>query len=649
MAADLVLFLLLFPITLLLRLVSSLSGDPFCTLTSSDSLCTYCQNSTRNYTLNSPFSLNLRSLLQSLPANAYLTGFHNGSVGENPNEAYAQVLCRRDISPTECKVCLQTASQEILRECQTKEAIIWFETCQVHYSDSLFFESMVYTGKFPPYNDGEKNVTDPTKTEAVLKDLFGKLSDQAAYDTSRKMFAVGRAELAGSQIYGLVQCTRDISAGDCYSCLCDAFGDLEGCCSSHQGGIVLSRNCGVRFENFRFYNLSAVDGEISLEASGKRIKIWLAAVIAVILSILSVVLAGTCFFCWRRKKKRRNDEKRSLSVQMSAFAMPQTVSLTEDGELVTTEELHFMDLSSIKAATDNFSDANKLGEGGFGAVYEGTLPDGTKIAAKRLLRRSWQGIEAFKNEIILIAKLQHRNLVRLLGCSIEEQEKILVYEFMPNKSLDFFIDDVQLRTQLNWDTRYSIICGIARGLLYLHEESRLTIIHRDLKPNNVLLDHDMVAKISDFGMARIFSANQNAASTKRIVGTFGYMSPEYAMEGLFSVKSDVFSFGVILLEIISGKRSIGFFLTEHAQTLLAYAWRLWKGGKELEFVDSLMPEPYPTSEVLRCMHIGLLCVQEDPSDRPTMSYVVSVLSSEATALPGPNSPAISVGRHVTYD
>uniref|UniRef100_A0A7N2QY38 Protein kinase domain-containing protein n=1 Tax=Quercus lobata TaxID=97700 RepID=A0A7N2QY38_QUELO len=234
-------------------------------------------------------------------------------------------------------------------------------------------------------------------------------------------------------------------------------------------------------------------------------------------------------------------------------------------------EVTFFTLATIATATDNFSSNNKLGEGGFGLVYKGTLVDGKEIAVKRLSRSSGQGLNEFKNEVILIAKLQHRNLVRLLGYCIEGDEKILIYEYMLNGSLDSFIFDQTRAKVLGWSMRFNIIYGIARGLLYLHEDSRLRIIYRDLKASNVLLDSKMIPKIADFGMARIVGGDQTEGNTRRVVGIYGYMAPEYAINGIFSVKSDVFSFGVLLLEIISGKKNRGWFHPDHSLNLVEHA------------------------------------------------------------------------------
>ncbi|XP_029124539.1 G-type lectin S-receptor-like serine/threonine-protein kinase At4g27290 isoform X2 [Cajanus cajan] len=291
----------------------------------------------------------------------------------------------------------------------------------------------------------------------------------------------------------------------------------------------------------------------------------------------------------------------------------------EDMDLPTYE------LSTIAKATSNFSNRNKLGEGGFGPVYKGTLIDGQEVAVKRNSKMSDQGLEEFKNEVALIANLQHRNLVKLLGCCIQGEEKLLIYEYLPNKSLDCFIFDEARSKLLAWHQRFHIIVGIARGLLYLHQDSRLRIIHRDLKTSNILLDAQMNPKISDFGNARTFG-DQIEAKTKKVVGTYGYMPPEYAVHGHYSVKSDVFGFGVIILEIVSGNKNRGFSDPEHSLNLLGHAWRLWTEERPLELIDTHLRERCVPFEVLRCIHVGLLCVQQKPGDRPDMSSVIPMLN-----------------------
>ncbi|KAM1766245.1 hypothetical protein TB1_005180 [Malus domestica] len=615
-------------------------------LSATDPLTSFCSGGDRK----SQFESNLERLLESLSSNTSIKGgFYNDTIGDGRDIIYGQALCRWDVNSTVCQNCVDEASKEIFKRCKTTDAMIWYELCQVQYSYQMFFQLMVYTGKYPDKNNQEKNISTPHDFNDVLNSLMINLSEAAAFSPSKNMFATGKIKFSGKDtIYGLQQCTRDISASDCHSCLNFASTDLLGCCSSKQGGTVVSRNCNVRFELFPFFN----DASNSLvihphSKAGDRLKNGK----AVILVSASIILLAAIVFCavhLRRKKGSGDvkDEEKNEQVLLQDLACPTGITISEEGMFIISEELAFMDLAAIKIATNDFSDLNKLGQGGFGTVYKGFLPDGKEVAVKRLSKKSWQGLEEFKNEVVTIAKLQHKNLVRLLACSFEGEEKLLLYEFMPNKSLDVFIFDLERRAELNWKIYYNIIEGIARGLLYLHEDSRLRIIHRDLKPSNVLLDYEMVAKISDFGMARIFCESQNTANTKRVVGTIGYMAPEYAMEGLFSVKSDVFSFGVILLEIISGKRNSGFYLTEHAKTLLAYAWRLWKDGKQLEFIEPLLMETCPTAEVLKCMHIGLLCVQEDPAERPTMSTVVVLLGSESIDLPEPKQPAIFAVRRV---
>uniref|UniRef100_A0A1J3JTY3 Receptor-like serine/threonine-protein kinase n=1 Tax=Noccaea caerulescens TaxID=107243 RepID=A0A1J3JTY3_NOCCA len=369
------------------------------------------------------------------------------------------------------------------------------------------------------------------------------------------------------------------------------------------------------------------------------------------------VLLLLCFIIfrfWKRKQKRPvaietpfADQVRSRDLLMNEVVISSRRHISRDNKTEDLE-LPLMDFEAVAMATNNFSNTNKLGQGGFGIVYKGRLLDGQEIAVKRLSKTSVQGTDEFKNEVRLIARLQHINLVRLLGCCVDEGEKMLIYEYLENLSLDSHLFDKTRSCNLNWQKRFDITNGIARGLLYLHQDSRFRIIHRDLKASNVLLDKDMTPKISDFGMARIFGRDETEANTRKVVGTYGYMSPEYAMDGIFSTKSDVFSFGVLLLEIISGKRNKGFYSSNHDMNLLGCVWRNWKEGKGLEVVDPIIVDSsssmFRPREILRCIQIGLLCVQERAEDRPTMSSVVLMLGSETTAIPQPKAPGYCVGR-----
>ncbi|KAK2644246.1 hypothetical protein Ddye_019441 [Dipteronia dyeriana] len=359
-------------------------------------------------------------------------------------------------------------------------------------------------------------------------------------------------------------------------------------------------------------------------------------VIIVPVVVGAVVIAISAFFLWRWMAKRKAMKEKSSLLKREERS--RNIS-DENKSKDKLQDLPLFDFEKLATATKDFHLTNKLGEGGFGPVYKGVLEDGQEIAVKRLSKASGQGIEEFMNEVMVISKLQHRNLVRLLGCCIEGEEKMLIYEFMPNKSLDAFLFDPEKRKLLDWSNRFNIIEGISRGLLYLHRDSRLRIIHRDLKASNILLDEELNPKISDFGMARIFGGNQDQANTIRVVGTYGYMSPEYAMEGRFSEKSDVFSFGVLLLEIVSGRRNAGFYQDDLSLSLIGYVWKLWNENHIVATIDTMISDPLYQSEVLRCIHVGLLCVQEFVKDRPTMSTVISMLNSEILDLPTPKQPA----------
>ncbi|CAL5089946.1 unnamed protein product [Urochloa decumbens] len=340
----------------------------------------------------------------------------------------------------------------------------------------------------------------------------------------------------------------------------------------------------------------------------------LVAVITMVVTGFVLLLLSLAFVIWR---KARHSER---------------VAMLDDAAELMSGECPTYPMGTIRTATNGFCRENIIGRGGFGVVYKGQLPDGQQVAVKKLCAENTpaQGrLNEFMNEVVLIANLQHRNLVRLLGCCVHCSERMLVYEYMSNKSLDAFIFDERRRASLSWKARLDIILGIARGVLYLHQDSRLSIVHRDLKAANVLLDADMVAKISDFGIARLFSssADRQETITRTIIGTYGYMAPEYAMDGTVSFMQDVYSFGVLLLEIVSGRRN------QRSFNLIAHAWGLWEGDRSQDLTDPAIRGGCTAGELAQaaaCVQVALLCVQDCPSRRPPMADVIPMLLQQKT-------------------
>ncbi|KAG5593635.1 hypothetical protein H5410_034867 [Solanum commersonii] len=315
--------------------------------------------------------------------------------------------------------------------------------------------------------------------------------------------------------------------------------------------------------------------------------------------------------------------------------------IEELNERAIGRNLKVFSFDQIKETTNNFSIKNKIGEGGFGPVYKGRLSDGQEIAVKRLSECSKQGVEEFQNEVSLASKLQHVNVLQLQGFCIEKEEKILVYEYMSNRSLDFYLYDPVKSLTLDWETRVRIIEGVTQGLLYLQEYSTFTVIHRDLKASNILLDDEMKPRISDFGIARLFQKDEKEANTGKIVGTYGCVPPEYVKRGVYSRKYDVYSFGVLLLQILGGKKNSCEYGIENDLNLLEYAYELWQKDNGVDFIDPSLQDDFRISKQVRYMQVALLCVQEKWEDRPSMLEVYSMLKNEIEVLPNPKVPAFS--------
>ncbi|KAL9236656.1 hypothetical protein vseg_011297 [Gypsophila vaccaria] len=567
-------------------------------------LQSYCTEN-GDYDHGSEFENSLDLLLSNLSSKANTAKFDNFTAGKDGDRVYGLFLCNNIYINENCGDCIVTAKAEIRRRCPSSvEAIVWYAECMLRYANRDIFSvsdaSMFYYLKAGPekYSQFNRDLTDT---------LVG-LSHQATSGNLSLLSATTVVYVTkGISVSCFVDCTLDLSPSDCDGCLQTGIRRLQATGSLSQ--IILQPSCRLMYT----FN----DGPILPTNRSTSPATGLYVALGVVSSVSAASLLLIIAVCLKRRKVARKP--------------------TGLEEIETMENLHF-EFSAIRTATDNFAAANKLGQGGFGVVYMGLLADGQAFAVKRLSNGSGQGIREFKTEACLTAKLQHKNLVKLFGFCLDRGEMLLVYEFVPNKSLDRYLFDPNKGAFLKWHTRHKITLGIAKGLMYLHHDSRPMIIHRDLKPSNILLDGDLSPKIADFGMAKLFGGDQTQGNTSRVAGTFGYMAPEYATTGHFSVKSDIFSYGVILLEIISGRRNNPPNPDSDDENLLNYAWRLWDEGNHLQLLDQAVGDDVSKGEVERCVHVALLCIQEDPAKRPTISSVVQMLHTKPVSLPPPAHP-----------
>uniref|UniRef100_A0A0E0EWN7 Uncharacterized protein n=1 Tax=Oryza meridionalis TaxID=40149 RepID=A0A0E0EWN7_9ORYZ len=545
----------------------------------------YSCNNGSSYAENSTYDSNVRAVLATLSASTpnATTGFATASAGRGADTVWGLALCRGDTDHAVCASCVAAVPAIAFDQCRgVRDVTVFYDRCIARFSYGDFTARPDNTEVLMVSPSKYQVTVNAGHFDALVTRLAGALADWAAYNSTLRYAAGVMASSDGfpsttgymvHNIYGLVQCAPDLTPPACRACLEALIVDMPQAFGGRIGGQFNAVWCNLRYETSVFYDgdpavrLVAspslegpnINGSTTLIIGNRRrrpnaatvVVSVLAAVIIALLSVLSIYL-------WRK-------------LQAKQYTADQDV---EAGSLL-------FDLATLRKATANFAEVNKLGHGGFGAVYKGFLQDGEEIAVKRLDKASGQGIEQLRNELLLVAKLRHNNLAKLLGVCIKGEEKLLVYEYLPNRSLDTFLFDLEKRGQ-------------------------------------------------------------------------GYMAPEYAVLGLLSVKLDVYSFGVLVLEVVTGRRNTDVFgAVEESNNLLSYVWDHWVKGTPLAIVDaSLLGDGRgpPESEMLKCIQLGLLCVQENPADRPTMLHILVMLHDvDATSFAAPSKPAFTFvnGGHTT--
>lgn len=523
---------------------------------------------------------------------------------------YGLAQCFQDLSHTDCLLCYAACRTKLPRCLPSISARIYLDGCFLRYDNYSFYKEAT-NPLIDTVNCSSKYgvVVDEVAKEEFLENVGFVIGNVTRGAVGNKGFAV--AEVKG--VYALAQCWKSVGSDGCKECLEKAGKAVINECFPKREGRGLNAGCYLRYSTEKFYN---DNGQAQNGRGFPRIGAIVAIVLSAVAFLMLFLFAAYAGYArlLRIKEERYNIGQISTSIDKAS--------------------LNFK-YETLEKATDYFNPSKKIGQGGAGSVYKGSLQNGKTVAVKRLIFNTRQWVDDFFNEVNLISGIQHKNLVKLLGCSIEGPESLLVYEYVPNRSLDQFIFDKNKVQILNWKQRFDIIVGTAEGLAYLHGGAKERIIHRDIKSSNVLLDENLTPKIADFGLARCFAADQTHLSTG-IAGTLGYMAPEYLVRGQLTEKADVFSFGVLVLEIVCGRRNNAFI--EDFGSLLQTVWKLYKTNKLAEVVDPCLRDKFPEKEASDVLRIGLLCTQASAALRPSMEEVVQMLTIKDCEIPIPKQP-----------
>ncbi|XP_055819159.1 cysteine-rich receptor-like protein kinase 2 [Solanum dulcamara] len=560
---------------------------------------------------------NFVGTMETLSEQMRSRGYGVGVTGNGPDANYGLSQCYGDLSLIDCVLCFSEARTLFPGCFPNNGARIYLDGCFMRAENYRFYDQ--YLGP------EDRRVCGNRTTKGSLFQQNARLAVQQAAANAPSNNGYARAQVSmhrpsNDKAYVLADCWKTLSANSCAACLQNASASMLGCLPWSEGR-ALYTGCFMRYSDTNFLNAISTGGGLS--SRGK-------VVVTVIVVSSAVVLGAGAFIGIGVWKNKQIQKKRK-----GANDAEELVKILHD------ISLNFK-YSALDKATGSFDEANKLGQGGFGTVYKGVLADGREIAVKRLFFNNKHRVADFYNEINIVSSIEHKNLIRLLGCSCSGPENLLVYEFLPNQSLDRFIFDPIKGKALNWEKRFEIIIGMAEGLVYLHENTKTRIIHRDIKASNILLDSRLRAKIADFGLARSFQDDKSHISTV-LAGTLGYMAPEYLAHGQLTEKADVYSFGVLLLEIVTGRQNNMRKNANYTVSIVSDVWEHFQRGIVKELFDpNLMLHNCHTinvqNEVVRVLHVGLLCTQEIPTLRPSMSKALQMFIKKDEELPHPTKP-----------
>ncbi|GAA0143112.1 transmembrane signal receptor [Lithospermum erythrorhizon] len=543
--------------------------------------------------------------LKSQLTNGSNNHFATAEQARSSDPVYAMVQCRNYLSSADCVACYDAAVSQIRNCSAANGARVIYDGCFLRYESNSFYDQTTLPGNVQICSN--RTVSQASAFDAVARTLLNDL--ELATPKINGYFAAVKRDVDGgtSSIYVVAQCAETISETGCADCLTVANGNIESCLPDGDGRAI-DAACFLRYSDTSFFADNQTTNIASFLEGGSSSKNRY--IIGGVVGGIGLLLIFLALLIWYQYSRKRKASPRGNVLGGTDLQGPVMYTYKD-----------------LKNATDNFSEQRKLGEGGFGEVYMGTLKSGNVVAVKKLSVNSSRVKTEFDSEIRLISNVHHRNVTRLLGCSMRGPDLLLVYEYMANGSLERYLyGDKQ--GSLNWKQRYRIIFGTARGLAYLHDQFHVRIIHRDIKSSNILLDDEFLPKIADFGLARLLPDDRTHLSTK-FAGTLGYTAPEYALHGQLTEKVDTYSFGIVALEIVSGRRSGDMTIEPNAEYLLQQAWKLYESNMHLTLVDETIdPNEYTPEEVKRVIEVAISCTQSPPSLRPSMPEVVFMLSSE---------------------